>query len=218
MQSLGEFIFDNLRRLAAWPVRYKIREEGDRAKAVIIYVDGVMLEISHYGHEIRTRTAAGGWSVALTGGGTQPLSNDKCMEKLHSLMGCVMSYKAPPRKKRKSKSNIGPPSKFNKEAYCVHHGVASSTSVLDSCEVTEVVSIANNLKLVDASKPESPPWFLMYATYSSSGIVEFIYNDSGYYAIDRRTRKVVDEWTMRSLNVVDKMLIDAAVSAYIGAI
>lgn len=207
-----EYILANLDLLAKHSIKYRVIDPD----AVVLYVDGARVLVDTVGYTLKTRTARGGWEASAQIELFE--NNHSCAKDLTSLIRLLVNFRPPPRVKRESKVDLGPPYTFSSQTYYIHDKVVVSTSVINSCKAIGVVSIANNRKLIPADKPNSSAWFLVEIKYASSGVLRIVYNGDGYYAVNRRSGKAVSVYTPHSskLNAVDKQLIDAAVAAYAG--
>jgi hypothetical protein len=127
-----------------------------------------------------------------------------------------LSKLAPPMPKRiQSKSKLPPPHKFLDYDYVHSNGWAASQVTIRKCKATDIVAVANNLKLISAIQPGITPWFLIRATTMTGGGLKFISNGDSYYVVDNRSLRVRAEWLYEPLSAADREVIKAAIKSFV---
>jgi len=116
----------------------------------------------------------------------------------------------------RSKSELPDPLGFDDEWYYTDGRSIISRSILMSASVVGVVSISPNCRVSDAVVPSEDAWWMLECRAHSGKRLTLIINDELKYYYVSRSERVMGTSDAKTLDSVDKMLIEKAIKHYLG--
>lgn len=199
--------------------------EHDEAQHKIkIKIPGVIIHLSDSYLIIKYRTDRGGYEEVVINIHDYKYIRCNPQQILRHVWRKAVEFSknyTPPPKKAVSKKNLPQPLRFSCPTILYRHLEGpkrpSLNVTIETTNVISLVTIANNLKLVEVCSPNSEPWFFVEGRTFTGAKIYIVTDGEQYYPVRKRSYRVMEDWDYE-LSKIDKFIVKEAIKAYAASI